>query len=713
MRLAEHTVVSAAYALADRTLTRALIPRIREETLALLGSGAPVPPTLLDEVLASLDPEPRGVLLSAARYHGDVFRRLAALGDPASAVHLYGVRDGDRTAAERAAVWEGAAATAARPANTVPRPNRLSTPGPYARKDLTKASGGSGGEGTLPWSTLVGVDEYRLAELLRSGIPSGAFPADRVLREIGPARRVLCGLPHGHEGVRAALGAQVARLGSDFAPWRALFVLLPRFSGSVTELVDAALAEVPKHQGRPWPKPMAPEFPSRRQQGGRAAWLHLYDAADHGTRCALGAHMDLRAIQQLLLWHSPSPELRAHIVRSRGASVLAGIASDWGTPAEVIEELIPYNDPDVNAALFLHTELTPAQRRHILSGRRWQDGRSVDTPTADRLPLTESLVDGVRESARRTWLLACCDSGDPLLYRILLGSPRAKVHTPALELHMLLRLWERHGPGAVRELLDETDFPGRRQQARHPLSPSTVEAGRTALEADGPAPLRAAYERAAGPAGRADFLCDKGAGTERDDLEKAVDLFAEEIGPGPLPWAELEAMHGAKPLHDRILVRLAALDGCPAALAEASALAALRLSHPHYRPRRAGKPPTASEMLAKYPLQLDKGGCRWLEKAHHLGQITLPEVVRSGFPAQVAVAFLSRALVPADTSGTTADADTRTGTEEIREARREVAALAAEHLSDDPEGWALALRLIPEFEGTLPDLLLASGAVVS
>ncbi|MFD3485441.1 hypothetical protein [Streptomyces sp. NPDC058665] len=816
MRLADHTVVSAAYALADRTLTRALIPRIREETLALLGSGAPVPPVLLDEVLSSPDPELRTALLSARRYHRDVFRRLAALGDPALAVHLYGDRDWERDADERAAVWEGAAATAddpawhakgalprrlmearsrellepallspfpelvalarrvleakpapapARPKNSAPRPGRSSTPAPGTTKELIehlhdathhgdielppapgalhwdelveehrgtpftanglrklrthpdcpeelalaafKANRGLRIEGNLHWPMLAAAEEDRLAELLVPGIPSGVFPADRVLREVVPARKVLCGLPHDHEEVRAALAAQVARLGSDFAPWRALYTLLPRFAGSVTELIDAALAEVPKHSGQPWPRPMGPEFPSRRQKGGRSAWLHLYDAADHGTRCALAAHMDLRAIQQLLLWHAPSPELRAHIIQLRGAPALAGIASDWTTPAEVIEDLITYNDAEVNAALFLHTDLTLDQRGHILSGRRWRDGRSADTPTAERIPLTEPLVEGVRESARRPWLLACCDSGDPLLCRILLGSPRAKVHTSALELHMLLRLWERHGPEAVRELLDETDFPGRKRQTRHPLSPATLKTGRAALETEGPedgaALLRAAYESAASPAGRADFLCDKGAGSEDDDLAKAIDLFAEEIGPGPLPWAELAATHRAKPLHDRLLVRLAALDGCPAELAEMSAVAALRLSHPHYRPRRTGKPPTATELLMKYPLQLDSGGCRWLEKAHHLGQITLPDAVRSGYPAQPVVAFLSRALGQEDAPAT----------DEIREARGEVAALAAEHLSDNPEGWALALRLIPEFEGTLPDLLLASGAVVS
>ncbi|QHY96973.1 hypothetical protein SSPS47_17865 [Streptomyces sp. S4.7] len=244
-------------------------------------------------------------------------------------------------------------------------------------------------DGAVHWPMLASptlgmLEDHALSKLLGRGLVSGAVPAERVLRETAPARRILCALPHGHGPVRDALVAQVARLGPDLAPWRAVYALLPRFSGTVTELVDAALAEAPKHRDKPWPKPMGPEFPSRGTSIGRAAWLYLYDAAGHGTRCALVEHMDLRAIQQLLLWHRPSPELRAYIVRSRGASALAGIASSWDTRPEVIEELIPYNESEVNAALFLHTDLTPAQRRHVLSGRRWRDGGSADTPAADR-----------------------------------------------------------------------------------------------------------------------------------------------------------------------------------------------------------------------------------------------------------------------------------------------------------------------------------------
>ncbi|WP_405614930.1 hypothetical protein [Streptomyces sp. NBC_01508] len=837
MKFTDHLAVSAAYALADRELTRALIPRIREETVALLGDGgAPLPPLLVEEVIAARDPELVAALVSTAVLSGDVFDRLAALGDPTLAVSLYGQREWERTPAQRAAVWAGAVATAddvrwqaadglparllssqqpefqrpdlLEPALLAPFPEvaaharrvigkgsaagasatapadspppgswRTGTSHPKTTKELVEECrdrdfygsielpttpgaldwdvlvaeqrgepfSGRGlltlwahpdcpeelalaafeKNGTVPghtgaahWSMLTSpafgrLEDHEVSQLLRVGFESGTYPADRVVREIGPARKVLCALPPDDEGIQATLVAEVARLGADFAPWRAVYALLPRFSGSVTDLVDAALAETPKHRGKTWPKPLAAEFPVRRLPGGRWAWLRLCDAADHPTRCALVEHMDARTLQQLLVWHQTSPELRSHIVQVLGLPDFTSIVSTWQTGPEVIEWLIAYNDPEVNAALFMNTDLTPAQRRHALSGRRWQGGVSADTPTADRLPLTRGLVEGLRETSWRQWLLACADSGDPLLCRILLGSPRAKMHTPALELHMLIRLWERHGPDSVRELLDETDFPGRKKQPKHPMSPGTLEVGRAALDAaagpGGPALLRAAYEAAAGPVGFAEFLHTKGAG-EDGDVAKAVELFAEEVGPGPFPWAELVAEHAARPLHDRFLVRLekfvrrTELVGFPFVFAEELAAAELRLEHPYYRPRRGAEPPTASEMLKKYPIaRADDGPTDWLDMAYERGHLTLSEVVRTGYPAKMTVAFLGRVLAPGDAPAT----------EEVRETRRMVAALVAEHLGADPEGWALALRLMPDFEGTLPDLLLASGAVVS
>ncbi|AQW48325.1 hypothetical protein ACIQPP_49575 [Streptomyces violaceusniger] len=465
---------------------------------------------------------------------------------------------------------------------------------PPARHSLGKRSGGA-----LHWPMLTAVDfsrdEESLHTVLPEGIASGVFPVDRVMEEIGPARHVLNALPHSDERVRSALASHVARLGSDFANWRALHTLLPRFKDSVRALVDAALAVAPEHVGKAWPNPLGPEFPPRHNSIGREAWLHLFDRADKAAQLALSAHMDARAIQHLLVWHQPDRSLRDHLVATHGSAVLAGLASHWNTPAEVIEDVITYDDPEINAALFLHTDLTDAQRRHVLAGWLW--GKGAATPADERLPLTPALVKGLKDSARRNWLLPVSDSGDPLLCRILLGSPRVKLHTDAQHLLMLMRLWERHGPDEVRALLDETDFPPRKQR-KHPLPSRILTTARAALDAaDGLAALRAAQAHAASPEGLVVHLRVVGA---QGELAKSLDLWAEENSgfrsdpsqpegahrAESLPWAELLAAHRTEPLPDRLLVDLKHLGDCPADLVEAAAAAELRLSHRNYTPRR-------------------------------------------------------------------------------------------------------------------------------
>lgn len=927
MQLADPPVTSAAYALADRALTRALLTRLPEETAALLGSDEPLPPVLVDEVFDTTDPEFRRVLAGAATRRGALYDRLAALGDPDLAVALYGLTSWTgrlRTAEERAKVWQGAAATADAPGWRDPdglvakllEDDRaptllpaLHSPFPdLVRHALVKTVGdrtaedelracrnvlahggvetlrstvlaqteppalcrqvaeqvrlacasadpaalldeairvaqearhaaaeqpvtGSGARqgaadtafppvtghtsghrehapatlhelielmydtewhytslpegtpldwhallaahrekrfsseglrllwqqegcpeelaveafvwhrglsepvGALHWPMLSAVDfsaeEETLRDVLPPGIASGAFPVPRVLGEVRPARKVLDGLPHDDGRVRSALAAQVARLGADFAPWRALYTLLPRFSGTVSEAVDAALDAASRHRGKGWPKPVGPEFPPRGNSLGRTAWLHLFDRADPATQRAVGAEMDARTIQYLLLWHDPAPELRDHLVQTHGAAVLAGLAGQWTTPADVIEELIRYDDPEVNAALFLYTNLTAAQRRHVLSGRHWADPDTTPTegagaaseeatPQDDRLPLTAALVNGLKESARRNWLLPACDSGDPLLCRVLLGSPRVKVHTDAQYLLMLIRLWERHGPGEVRALLDETRFPGRKP-GRHPLPRDIVKTAGRALEAaDGLTLLRTAQAEAASPAGQAAFLQANGYGPGSDELTRALDLWAEENGPAPVPWDLLLAAHRTGPLHDRLLVGLAGLAECPPEITRDAREAKLRLSHRHYTPRRGSRPPTVPEMLKKLPLPMHGGKCPWLSDVYRAGLVGFAEVLRDAFPARACTAFLGTAFLgtaltgPEDETARTVDgrADA-TVAAELREARTTVTDLVRTHLGDDVEAWALAVRLMPDFEGTLPELLASAGAIVS
>ncbi|MDW6057685.1 hypothetical protein SAZ11_06035 [Streptomyces sp. FXJ1.4098] len=361
------------------------------------------------------------------------------------------------------------------------------------------------GTSPLPWQLLTDGDwndsysRFNLAKLLGRGIHSGEYQVTRVLAEIRPARTVLNSLPHDEAPVREALARLVAELGDDFAAWRALYSLLPRFAGTPTELVAAAREQTAKHRNKPWPRPLAPEYPVSAPEGARAVFLQLYQLATEDVQLALAEHLDQRTVQHLLVHHQPSAALRDRFIALHGVSVLAGLASSWELPEDIIGELLLHDDPEINAKLYINTPLTPGQRRQILSGRRSRPD-SGEGP----LPLTEEVFIELRNSGRRHWLLPIVEAGDPRLARILLG--KIKLHTLAGQLLLLVRLWERHGAEEVRALLDETEFPERRSK-KHPLPASTQKIVRSALEApDGLAELRDRLAHAQSPASQAGYL---------------------------------------------------------------------------------------------------------------------------------------------------------------------------------------------------------------
>ncbi|MDX3232166.1 hypothetical protein [Streptomyces sp. ME19-01-6] len=557
------------------------------------------------------------------------------------------------------------------------------------------------GSSPLPWQLLTDGDwngshsRFDLAKLLGRGIHSGAYPVTRVLAEIRPARTVLNALPYGEAPVREALTGLAAELGEDFAAWRALYSLMPRFAGTSTELVTAAREQTAKHRGKTWPRPLAPEYPVSAPEGARAVFLQLYGLAAEDVQLALAEHLDRRSIQHLLVHHKPSAALRDRFVELYGVSVLAGIASDWELPENTIAELLLHDDPEINAKLYINTPLTPEQRRQILSGQRSRPD-SGEGP----LPLTEEVFAGLRDSGRRHWLLPICEAGDPRLARILLG--KVKLHTLAGQLLLLVRLWERHGGEEVRALLDETEFPDRRSK-KHPLPAATHKIVRSALEApDGLAELRERLARAKSPTSQATHLRSAAEG-RRDQLSAALERLAEETGPD-LPWEELTAEHGRDPLPDALLVELAKRDDFPEELRADCRLAEVRLEHRAHPHRLTGPRPTALELLRHHQLPgYVYGHQEWLNLATSYGQLTLPDILHEAKPARVAATYL------ANRHQESRDSDK----EQLRRVRRETVDLINAHLGKDPEAWAVAMRLMPEFTGTLPELLATTAAVIS
>ncbi|WP_055553727.1 hypothetical protein [Streptomyces sp. NBRC 110028] len=559
----------------------------------------------------------------------------------------------------------------------------------------------------LPWRLLTETDwkdgyhHDRLARLLRRGIREGAFPVDRVLAEVRPASRVLASLPYGTEPLGPAVAALLEPLGGGFAAWRALYSLLPRFTGSSTELVAAAVEQQAKHRGKTWPRPLKAEYPVKRPDGLRGVFLQLFLQATEEVQTALAPHLDRRGVQHLLVFHQPSSALRDQLVNLHGTSVLACAASDWELPADKIEELLAHDEPEINTNLYVYTALTDEQRRGVLAGRRFGAAPEADgTPDAEPLPITDELIEHIRLSGRRHWLLPICDSGDPRLARLLLG--KIKLHTLAGQLRLLVRVWERHGAEEVRGLLEETEFPERRSR-KHPLPKATHEIVRSALEAaDGPAVLRAELDRSRGPAGRVAFLRAQGA--TRDLVTPALERLAEEAGPG-LPWAELAREHERDPLPDALLVVLAEADDCPEGLRTAGGVAALRLEHHAHPHKSTGPRPDPLDLVRHHPLPPPPHRRNdWLDKAVGLGTLTPLDVLYEARPAGDAAAYLAYRHNRARQDGPDPAG---------LAASRKVLELATTHLGEDPEAWALALRLLPDFTGTFPELLSTAAAIVS
>ncbi|MDR3082267.1 MAG: hypothetical protein LBV60_15310, partial [Streptomyces sp.] len=239
---------------------------------------------------------------------------------------------------------------------------------------------------------------------------------------------------------------------------------------------------------------------------------------------------------------------------------------------------------------------------------------------------------------------------------------------------------------------------------------ATLKAAGAALDAADPmAALRGLAEHAESPTGKAEYLEEATSASSDTSLSWALERWDEETGTStPMPWAELLEIYGKRPLHDRFAADLPELDGCPSELATAGREAAARLAHPGYTPRRGKTPPTLAEMVRTLPLSgaWMEGNCRWLQQAYESGQVGLDEIVHTAHPALPVVSFLGRNLrigIP-NRQDTAEEVDGITGT--LRD-------LAAEHLNADPEAWALVLRLLPEFEGSVPELLATAGAVVS
>ncbi|RCV49490.1 hypothetical protein [Marinitenerispora sediminis] len=494
------------------------------------------------------------------------------------------------------------------------------------------------------------------------------------------------------QAFRAGLAELVAeRLGSDAAAWRALRAALAEFPGSIGELVEEAVARAAGGEaavGAPWPD--AQEMPTltgpwRVLKGERAAFVELLNAAATPVQRQLLRHVDDQTASDLLALGEWRPEwldwaresgpggrervlvarhqLEQQVVsRNRMATSLPRRL----LPAEAAAELAALDDPAVNAALIYQPLLPRPLRDAVLTGRRLRPG------PADRLPLDADLrAELVDPPTSWTDLLPAFGTGDPELTAHCIQSGWAD-RSPALQLRIVLGLWERNGTAPLREE-PRRWLPGSFDEKVRALVAELLAEEDESAALDR---LRAAVADAESTRGLLERFRTSGS-----------DFYLIQTEGFVLEWDELYAAFQRGALDPGRAGELVGDDLCPERLAGRPWVRLSRAQRTAVRDLAGGRP--AAEVLAATPLTV-RGGQSWVEEALRAGLLTPADVVRHARPAGAALT-----AVPLDAP-----------------ARREVADLVREHLAGRPDAWALVTHLAADFTGALPELLRTAAQAV-
>ncbi|MFJ5674838.1 hypothetical protein [Streptomyces sp. NPDC093097] len=505
---------------------------------------------------------------------------------------------------------------------------------------------------TLPLELLSGPearpDQVYLPEVLDRGVRAGWLPADRLLTELSPAAEVLTALPYDHAPTRRAVGTLLAPLGTDPVNWLTLYARTGRARGTAAELVADALATVAAGKGSTtWPWRKDATFPATRPERSRTVFLELFRCAPEAARIAVVPHLDSRAVQHLMVFGDPTPAVEEAVVAAHGTEArVAQAAGGHHLPPERLTGLLELDEPAVDAALFAYAPLDRAERERLLAGRLRRGGtRPVPRALCSALDMTFL-------GHHRDRLMAGLESGDLGVARALVG--RLRLRHPAARLRLLIAVWERGGPDAVREILAMDRLP------------ATLRRQTTALldAPDGLPRLQARLAAAEAP----ELLLAQLNASDAYDGELLPDRLA---GEGvPLPWPALLAAQRAGTLAPHLPEALAQRPDCP------------------------------REMLLALLGGTPSADTRWVQDALERGALTPEDLLTHCAPARTTLPHLI---------GT---AESPAGPGDRCALRERVRALTAEHLGTDPETWAVCLQLLPTFAGTLPELITTAGALL-
>jgi hypothetical protein len=490
----------------------------------------------------------------------------------------------------------------------------------------------------------------QFAHGLRRGIAEGWMPVDRVLAEGRSAHRMLSAVVGAPEA-RDALNAVFAPLGEDPELWLTLYAKLPRFAGSATDLVAEVLAA--GKRTTKWPRPLAPVFPATEPENTRALFLTLIRHMPDEVTIALAPHLDARAVQHLLVFHDLPEPVRDALVAAHGTTAPAAYAASYRLSAAEVEWLLDRDEPAVDAMLFAHGPLPYAERVRILSGIRRDGGR---VRVADEV--LEALGE-VNLGHYRSHVTAGIGGGDPGVAKVILG--RLRLGTAGGRLRLVIGVWERYGPDAVRELLVPDRLPA-----------TTLKAVAAALDAPDGAGLARLRDRLAAEEAPQRLVAQLA--KARRDPAALIRRFEQEGV--QLPWPELLEAAKDDRLPLPVIAALAEHAGCPRDFA-------LETLAAH---ARAG--------------EQNRTSVKWREQLLRRSTMTPADLLRQGTRPADYLPLVARRWGGQDASA-------------VEEPCAEARELTTAYLGDDLEAWTVAVRLFPEFAGTLPELLATARAAVA
>ncbi|MFD7233892.1 hypothetical protein ACFWAT_01110 [Streptomyces syringium] len=494
----------------------------------------------------------------------------------------------------------------------------------------------------------------RLADAARKAGELDDELAVELVERARPAR-ALAGLlgsavaPDGRATAR--LGDLAARhLGTDPVRWRGVHDALGTYRGTLPELLAAE------------PKPATGPIPLPPRTVPATLCLLLEHAPPEHAAAALPTLPDSTLRDMLATGSLPGPALTATVADRGDRRSRTALAGHPRLDARVLKRLVAADDPAVNAAVYRNPRCTPSLRRAIAHA-------------VHRVPLERGLraeLLSATGDVPRTWLVPLLGCGDPELVVRALGQDVRRT----AQRYALVRVWEHRGPDAVRRMLADP------ATTRH-LHPDIGTEATTALdEPDGAARLRARGEPYEDPGTLTRLLATvRGTSTIRDLIGEpyAQDFRALAAANRRTPFmpkaAEELVRHEDATDEDRIDFSLSVLNASWRAAG-----------------RYGGNLTPPARRLAQEPL--DDSARQWTTGMVRAGFLDPVDVVRLARPAAHAVSALATV------------ADRGLLTEDAREALRTA---AREHLSGRPEAWEALARLVPAFDGTLPELLTAAG----